>query len=307
MLETKENKVRIEGILSEINLKPTTFKKNGKDTRAVGGDIKIKVEQKLNKNDTQPTILEIPVQMFATELKNNGDPNPAFENISKIMNDFTSIAASDEATADRVRITNGQIKMNEYYSPSGNFVSFPRINASFVTKIKKEDCKPEATFSVTFAVGNKGYETDSEGVETDKYCVTGILPQYGGKVDVVKFFPTNKNVIEAIESYWTEGDTVKANGRLNFTSSTKTVLTEVDFGDPVEETRTISVSELLITGGSSTPLEGDFAFDSDEIAAALKERKARLVEMKENSKNKERGSQKAPAKTAANKYTDLGF
>ena len=305
MLESKENKVRIEGILSEVGIKPTSFQKNGKEMKAIGGTIKVRVEQKLTKTDPQPTILEVPVQMFASELKNDGTPNPAYENIMKVMNEYVSIAASDEAHADRIRITNGQIKMNEYYSQNGALVSFPRINASFVSKVKKEDFKPEATFSVTFAVASKGYETDKDGVETEKYCITGILPQYGGKVDVIKFYTASKNVTEAISEYWEQGDTVRASGKLNFTSRTETVMTEVDFGDPVEETRTISISELLITGGSSTPLEGEFAYDQDEIMSALAERKVRLAELKENSKKG--GSKKAPAQASGNRFKDLGF
>ena len=209
------------------------------------------------------------------------------------------------AHADRIRITNGQIKMNEYYSQNGALVSFPRINASFISKVKKEDFKPEATFSVTFAVASKSYETDKDGVETEKYCITGILPQYGGKVDVIKFYTASKNVTEAISEYWEQGDTVRASGKLNFTSRTETVMTEVDFGDPVEETRTISISELLITGGSSTPLEGEFAYDQDEIMSALAERKVRLAELKENSKKG--GSKKAPAQASGNRFKDLGF
>lgn len=305
MLESKENKVKIEGILSEVNLKNTTFTKNGKETNAITGSILVRVEQKLNKNDEAAAVLEIPVQMFASEYTNAGAPNPAYENISKVMNEFTSIAAAGEAQADRIRITNANIRMNEYYGQNGNLVSFPRINASFVTKIKKEDMKPEATFSVTFAVGSKGYELDKDGVETNKYCVTGILPQYGGSVDVVKFYPCNENVINAISQYWEEGDTVRANGRLNFTSKTETILREVDFGEPVEETRTISISELMITGGSSTPLEGDFAYDADEIAAALKDRKTRLAELKE--KKASSPAKKTPAKNSGNKFSDLGF
>ena len=305
MLESKENKVRIEGILSEVDIKPTCFQRNGKEMKAIGGTIKVRVEQKLTKIDPEPTILEVPVQMFASELKNDGTPNPAYENIMRVMNEYVSIAASDEAHADRIRITNGQIKMNEYYSQNGALVSFPRINASFISKVKKEDFKPEATFSVTFAVASKGYETDKDGVETEKYCITGILPQYGGKVDVIKFYTASKNVTEAISEYWEQGDTVRASGKLNFTSRTETVMTEVDFGDPVEETRTISISELLITGGSSTPLEGEFAYDQDEIMSALAERKVRLAEQKENSKKG--GSKKAPAQASGNRFKDLGF
>ena len=154
-------------------------------------------------------------------------------------------------------------------------------------------------------VGNKGYETDKDGVETDKYKVVGMVPQYGGKIDVVPFVAINKGVIDAVSNYWSEGDTVKAAGKLNFTSKTETHKTEVDFGEPIEETRTITVSELVLTSGSS-PLEGEFALDADEVTAALATRKAKLAELKEKSSTKGT-SGKAPAAASGNKFKDLGF
>ncbi len=305
MLQSKENRVKIEGILSEIDLKTGSFKKNGQEVNSIGGSIKVRVNQKLPNGEEQE--LEIPVHMFASELTNKGTSNPAYESIARVMNEYTSIAAAGIEAADRIRITSGTINMNEYYGQGGNLVSFPRINASFITKVKREEFKPEATFSVVFMIGSKAFATDKDGVEIpDRYKIGAVLPQYGGKVDVVEFLATSQGVIDATSNYWNVGDTVKANGRLNFTSRTETTLTEVDFGEPKEETRTISVSELIITGGSSTPLEGEFAFDQDEIQAALKERQVRLAEMKENSKNKGKAG-KAPAAEATNKFKDLGF
>lgn len=296
------NVVKIEGILSEIDIKPGTFKKNGVDTKSIGGVIKVRVDTIINNENVS---LEIPVHMFASQLTNAGAPNPAYESIERIMNEYVSIAASDIDRADRIRITKGQIAMNEYYGQNGQLVSFPRVTASFVSKIKKEECKPDATFSVTFMVGSKGYELDKEGIETDRYKVNGFIPQYGGKVDVVPFYAVNKGVIDAVSNYWEEGYTVKAAGKLHFSQSVETTLQPVDFGDPVETTRTINVSELIITGGSSTPLEGEFAINEDDISAALAERKARLAELKEKSQNKGAAG-KAPAKSA-NKFSDLGF
>ena len=298
------NVVKIEGILSEIDLKYGTFKKNGVDTKTVGGSIKVRVNTKINGVDTE---LEIPVHMFSTQYTNAGAVNPAFESIERVMNEFVSIAASDIDHADRVRITRGQIGMNEYYGQNGNLVSFPRITASFVSKIKKDECKPAADFSVTFMVGSKGYETDKDGVETDRYKIVGMIPQYGGKVDVVPFFAINPGVIDAVSNYWNEGETVKATGKLNFTSKTETYEVKVDFGESSEATRTISISDLVITGGSSTPLEGDFAINYDDIKAALEERKVRLAQLKDKSQNKG-ASGKAPEQAApANKFKDLGF
>lgn len=303
MLQTKENSVKIEGILSEIDIKTGSFKKNGVDTNSIGGVIKIRVNQEINGVETE---LEIPVHMFASQYTNKGTPNPAYESIERIMNEYVSIAASDIDHADRVRITNGQLQMNEYYGQNGNLIAFPRVTASFINKIRKDECKPTATFSVVFMVGNKGFETDKDGVETDKYKIVGMVPQYGGKIDVIPFYAINKGVIDGVSNYWNEGDTVKAAGKLNFTSRTETRKVEVDFGEPQEETRTVSVSELVITGGSSSPLEGEFALNADDVTAALAERKNRLAALKE--KGSQRGaSGKAPAASAGSKFKDLGF
>jgi hypothetical protein len=155
-------------------------------------------------------------------------------------------------------------------------------------------------------VGSKGYELDKDGVETDRYKIMGMIPQYGGKVDVVPFYAINAGVIDAVSNYWNEGETVKATGKLNFTSKTETYEVKVDFGESSEATRTISISDLVITGGSSTPLEGDFAINYDDVKVALEERKARLAASKEKSQNKGT-SGKAPEQTSGNKFKDLGF
>ena len=149
-----------------------------------------------------------------------------------------------------------------------------------------------------------GHETDKDGVQKEnRFKIRGILPQYGGKVDVVDFYATTPSVISAVSSYWSEKDTVKINGKLNFTSVVEEKMVEVDFGEPRMERRTVSVSELIITGGTQTPLDGDFAFDEDEINDALKARQAYLAELKEKAKDKE-PKKAAPAKKG---FSDLGF
>ena len=303
MLESKENSVKIEGILSEIDLEAGSYNKDGKTVEKIGGSIKVRVNQMLNGAEVE---LDIPVYMFANKLTNKGTPNPAYASIERVMNEYKSIAAVGIDAADRVRITGANIRMNEYYGQGDKLNSYPRINASFVTKVTDmSKYNPEATFSAIFAIGSMGYETDKDGVEVaDRYKIRGIMPQYGGSVDVIDFFATSPNVIDAVSSYWEQGDTVKINGKLNFTSKTEEKLVEVDFGEPRVERKTISVSELIITGGSQTPLEGDFAFDMDEIQAALEARQARLAELKAKAKVKDG---KSTPKAAPKKAMDLGF
>lgn len=305
MLKQAENSVKIEGVLSEIDLKPGVTTKNGKTVEYIGGSIKVRVNQILNGANVD---LDIPVHMFANKLKNDGNPNPAYASIERIMNEYVSIAAGGIDAADRIRITNGNIRMNEYYGQTGNLNSYPRINASFVTKLTDlSKFTPEATFSAVFVIGSMAYDTDKEGVEIEnRYKIRGILPQYGGVVDVVDFYATSPSVISAVSSYWSQGDTVKINGKLNFTSAVEEKMVEVDFGEPRMERRTVSISELIITGGSQTPLEGDFAYDADEIQSALAERQARLAKAKEDSKNKNKSATKA-APAAKKSFSDLGF
>lgn len=304
MLESKENSVKIEGILSEIDLEAGSYMKDGKSIDKIGGSIKVRVTQMLNSEEVE---LDIPVYMFANKLTNKGTANPAYASIERVMNEYKSIAAVGIDAADRIRITGAQIRMNEYYGQNGNLNSYPRINASFVTKITDlSKYTPEATFSAIFEIGSMGYETDKDGVEIpNRYKIRGIMPQYGGSVDVIDFFATSPNVIDAVSSYWEQGDTVKINGKLNFTSKTEEKMIEVDFGEPRIERKTVSVSELIITGGSQTPLEGDFAFDMDEIHNALEDRQARLAELKAKQKAKE--SKTAPKTTAKKSMADLGF
>jgi hypothetical protein len=63
---------------------------------------------------------------------------------------------------------------------------------------------------------------------------------------------------------------------------------------------------LIITGGTQTPLDGDFAFDEDEINEALKERQAYLAEQKEKAA-KAKDTKKAAAAPAKKGFSDLGF
>lgn len=299
MLREAQNRVKIEGILSEVDLKYSTFVKNGETVEAIGGTIKVLVEQEINGKYevTEPTI-----HMFSSKYTKKGTVNPAYESIEKVMKEFVSIASSSKELADRIRITNAQIVSNDFYGQNGQIVSQPRIKASFVSRAIG-DFEPQATFELEFMLSSMNRMVDNEGVELDpaKLCIEAIIPQYGAKVDVVKLYASNPNVVNAIESYWEPGNSYKASGRLNFSSSTQTVLEEVDFGEPIKKVKTVSVSELLVTGGTQAPLDEDFAFALDDIRTAMAERKARL------EAQRDKGSQRtAPVKTQKGKL-DLGF
>jgi len=304
-----ENKVKIEGILAETDLKYGSFVKNGENVESIGGSIKVLVNQDIN---GKPTTLEVPVYMFSSKYTNSGKINPAYTSIEKVMKEFVSIAAAgSEAQADRIRITNADIRMNEFLGQNGQLVSQPRIHASFVSRAVG-DFKPEATFVLEFMVSELRRAVDSEGVELDppRLNVDVIVPQYTApgasapRVDLVPLVAVSPNVINAVESYWTPGGCFKASGRLNFSSRTEEVVESVDFGEATSHVRTINVSEFIITGGSQSPLEGDFAFEIDEIKSGMAARKTRLEDIKSG---KTTVTKKTPAQNGSKGKLDLGF
>ena len=114
MLREAENIVRIEGILSETEIKLGSYVKDGNTVETISGVIKIRVNQNIN---GEPVQLEIPVHLFSNKFTKAGNINPAYESIERIMNEYVSIAAAGgEQGADAVRITNGKIQMNEFYN-----------------------------------------------------------------------------------------------------------------------------------------------------------------------------------------------
>lgn len=294
-----ENIVKIEGILAETDLEEKKFLKDGKQTEAIGGSITIRVEQKIGEKDV---VSDVPVYMFATKFTKKGTANPAYENIKNIKDNYVSIAASDEAHADKVRITNGDIRMNEYYGRNGNLVSFPRINASFVQRVREsEEFMPKAEFTCTAVVLQQDYELDKDQNETGRYLLKTAIVQYGDRLDVVPFVVESKKAINYISSNWESGNTVRINGKLNFSFKVIREVKESAFGDPVVNERTISTSELIVTGGSD-PIEGEGSYNSEDIQAGLAKRMANLETLKNKANTK-----KAPAPATSFQQTDLGF
>lgn len=288
-----ENDVTIEGILSEISISETSYMKDNQKVEALGGVLKIRVPNK------DGSINDIPVHMFSNKYKKDGTPNSIYKSIETIKNTYVSIAAcGNEEQADRVRVGSGKIRMNE-------FTSFPQITCNFVNRVKPEEYKPQAVFSVEFVIGKAGYEITKDGLETDRYKIEGVVVGYDERVELIPFYTSNQNVTDVVSQYWSEGDTVKASGRLNFSSKTETYTKPVDFGEPIEETRTVNISELLITGGSQAPLDGSLAYDMEDIKKGLVVRKARLEAIKE----KKMSGVKSRTAPAVNKSStlDLGF
>ena len=297
MLVQANNKVTIVGILSEINLEHDTY---NNDER-IRGNVVIQVNQTVNGKEITE---QIPVYVYAAKHKKKSpsDLNPSYVNLETVMREYKSIALTgDVNTADKVRLdpASTSISMNEFYGRDGRLVSYPRIRGSFINRVVGEFV-PQANFALEGMVSSINRATDRDGVEVDppRLNIKFIVPQYNGKVEFVPLIAVNPKAIEKLEDSWTKGGCYSCTGRLNFTTETVTTVKEQDFGEPIIESSTTSVSELFITGGT---VEDSGKWEPADVSEAVQAYKADLERSKETSTAK-----KAPA-PAGSKPIDLGF
>lgn len=269
----KSNVVKIEGILSEINLNEGSFKNKKTDQviKSIGGTVKVRVTQPINGVDTE---LEIPITLFAAELKNDGGINPAYTSIMEVKNSYMPISVAGIEKADRVRITGASLEMNEYWNKKNEFVRFPRIKASFINRLNANDeFNPEATFTSVMCIKSITPEEDKEGEETGRYKIRGVIPTWNGEsVDIFDYVVSSPKAIATITSNWEVYDTVRVTGRINFSSVTEKIVHESFGEDAVVDYKTTSISELIITGGDPNPLDEGFGYDKNEIRSAIRQK-----------------------------------
>lgn len=283
------NEVAIDGILSEVKLQEGQDK-NGKP--AIFGEYKIRTTNTIDGIEYK---IEIPVRVYQSKVTKNGKDNPAYAAAEKIMKDYVSIAAGgvEKATAVRLPEKSTSLQENFFMSKTTNQMVFGSgIRASFINEINKADMNSGATFKTIVVIGELTDEIVNDE-ETGRLILKGVLPQWGGKVDVIDFIVANRRVADHIRNNWQKGDTVLIGGRINFTSVVEaSTQSENTFGEVMTSSRTKSVKELVITGGHEEPLtEEEGAYAMEDIAEALQERQARI----EAAKSKATAETKKPA------------
>ena len=170
------NEVIIEGVLQEVDLREGTLEKPGAPVRDyVAGTVTIAVTQTVGGVEESS---EIPVSVFATKLKNDGNPNPAYKNIDDLRKNFVS-KASGGASADLVRITRGELNENTFTNEGRTITSF-RVRNSFFNKVFT-DAQQIAAFRSKIVILSIAPEVDLNDVETGRLRIVGAIVCYGCK------------------------------------------------------------------------------------------------------------------------------
>jgi len=275
------NEAIIEGILSE------KVRRDFSDG-AIAGELILEVPITV---DGQEVTSTIPVSFYTKPETNAGKPNPAYKGIKTILENAKSLAEvdGDPDKADRIRLRNGTLGENMFFSQDDRFVSFARVRGNFFDRVKITDFVPKSQFKVKMIVAGIAPEEikqNGESIETGRLVVTGQVVQYNGAIDEIKFIVQNKKHIDVVNKNWSVNDTVNAQGMIYYGTTEVAVEDEEEdgFGDPIIKTSTRRIREFIITGGSSGPVEG---YEEDDIAEARRDRKLRIAELKEAKTEKE--------------------
>lgn len=300
-LRQAENRVVIEGTLVEKRLEE---KANRDGKEFIAGELDI--ETKENEVHT--------VRVFSNKYKQDGSENGIFKGLKTVEEEYKSVASHGREEADRVRITQGQIGVNDYYGQDGMLRSFPQLSTNFVNRLNPTDeFNPRAEFEVEAFVKAVIPEIKNED-ETGRVKLQGIIPVYGGKVIPFEFLVTEEGS-DYVDSNYEAGNTVKVYGDIVNFKEKKVVVEEVAFGKPKEKITYNTVREYLITGGGE-PYEEDNAkaYTVETIKQAMVERETYLAELKakkDQPKQEEKkggfGSKSSDKKETGKKKLDLPF
>ncbi|MNH75618.1 hypothetical protein D3C73_278650 [compost metagenome] len=267
-LQEAENTVHIEGVIKEVRIEEDALP-DGREL--IKGEIDIQVDE--NSVHT--------VNMFSFKLKKDKTISGLYKGIKTIKDEYKE--------GDKVRITQGNVRLNEYIGQDDNLRSYPQINSNFVNRVKEgEPFEPQAKFTFEMAVASVTEEVKNDE-ETGRAIIKGYIPIYGGSVIPFSVVVDNPAAVNYVTSNYEKGNTVSVHGDIvNQTIITKKEI-EVGFGDPQEKIDRKTIREYVVKGGSA-PYDEDSnnAFDTELIKKALKDREKYIEEMKEKKKNKEK-------------------
>ena len=282
MLKQAFNQIHIVGRLNEIDLKE---KDSQKDNRHfISGKVNFLVEQNVG---GQMETEVIPVSVFAFEKTNAGKPNPAYKNAHDLMTTGTSVAATGDATkADVYELSGGRISENNFLAQDGTMTSYPVINGSFFTKRKPNEIDEE-----------------KNDTPTGRLIIDGLVIQYNGLPDKVRYIVENKEAISYITQNWNHEDTVKVIGKIRYCAETQEIQSsdDVGFGEAPVRTRIKTIKEFIVTSGTPA-YDEDRKYDCEEVANALSDRKHSV-----EARLKDQQQSRTPSNAASNNRLNRGF
>lgn len=295
IMEQANNKINVIGKLLDATVNDGVLKDGRKYLRA---NLTVRVTQTYGGHEETS---EIPVSMFAAQYTKTNNLNPGYEQINALR-DVKTVQNVGFDGADTVRISNANLRENNFVTKSGQLISGWQINTSFISTVNGG--KDAATFVLDIFIMDMNPEVDHDGDETGRLIVKGGIVQYGGTLDVIEFIVEQPEAVEFIERNWNINDTVTVKGRIRVTSKEeKSSAVSSSWGEDVPEATTRLVRELVITTGDDEGKDEEFAYDPSEIKKAFNVRKAMIEQLQIDAKNASKSTTSSGTTTTSNKYS----
>jgi hypothetical protein len=272
ILREADNQVVIEGTLLEVRHSEWNSKE--------GLNIELDIEVAENEVHT--------VHGMTRYKKKDGSDNAIAKGYQTIVNEYLTVAKHGRDQADKVRVTQGKIGVNEYYGQDKQLKTFPQINTNFVNRVGAGDVfNPRAEFEVEVFVKSVVPEMKNDD-ETGRVKVNAIIPVFGGKVIPFEFMVSAEGA-EFVSDNYEVGCTTRVYGDIVNFKEVKETEVAVAFGRPQKKITTKTVREYLITGGTDPYEEENVnVFTIESIQQAMVEREAYLQELQNRqSQNKQ--------------------
>ncbi|MCA1027024.1 hypothetical protein LCM23_13060 [Cytobacillus kochii] len=289
------NNVEIEGVLLEVRHQEWKSKE--------GLNIELDIEVAENEIHT--------VSGMSKYKKADGSENGIAKGYKTIIDEYKSVASHGREEADKVRVNQGKVGVNEYYGQDGKLKSFPQLTSNFFNRVSPgEEYAPKAEFEVEVFVKSTSPEIKNDE-ETGRLKLEGIIPLYGGKV-IPFSFVVNEEGADYVDSNYEAGDTAKVYGDIINFKEKVTVMEKAAFGKDKEKVTYKTLREYLITGGVD-PYDEENAnsYKVDSIKQAMVERETYLAELKNQSQQpkaeEKKGFGKKSSDAPAKKKIELPF
>lgn len=262
-LRQSGNVITIEGWVNSVDIEESPDK-SGKEK--ISGTVEIRT------NETNI----IPVELFSYKLTKEGKENSIFKGIQTIAKEYKTASQVEKwEDADKVRVGNGEIRINEYVGRDKEIHSAVRYSTNFVNRVK-DNFKPQSTFSCEIVYRGEREELKNDE-STGRGFIDGYIVDYSGNLKPVSFL-VNKKVWKKAEGAFEKGETLYVTGDILSVAETKIIKIEMEFGDDEERVVTRRVRERLITGIKR--VEEDKTYEKDDLNKAAKQREKFLEELK---------------------------
>lgn len=258
-----DNEVAVEGILQEVRL---DIRESANKEEYISGEIDI---------ETQEGSVHT-FKLYSKAKKKDGTENGIFKGLKTVKEEYLSVAKVGKEEADKVRITAGQLGVNDYVGGDDQLKSFPQLSTNFINRVNAGDeFDPKAEFEVELFVQSVTEEVKNDE-ETGRVKLRGYVPLFGGRIAPLEFVAEGEGA-EYIRDTYETGHTVKIFGEIvNKVEITRTKA-EVGFGKANDKIKRNYTREYLITGGTEPYEENDSkAYKLETIKAALAEREVYL-------------------------------